>query len=247
MSETAAQRIWPGENPIGRKIRHAVDRTSSHWFTVIGVVGDVRWTALDSAPDGLIYYPYWHLAWQGMGDRILTLFVRTEMPPTAVTASIREVVRSVDPDVAIDEQGTIASILSKSVAQRRFEAFMVAAFAFVAVLLASIGVYGVVSYAVAQRKAEIGIRLALGAKQGDIAVLVLRYGMSAVLAGLVIGLAAAAMLTTVIRSLLFEVRSLDPLTFAAAPLLLALVAALACYLPARRGARTDPIAALHYE
>jgi predicted permease len=246
VSETAAQRVWPGEDPIGKKIRHMADRAGRHWFTIIGVVGDVRSTALDRAPDCLIYYPYWHLAWQGSGDKMLALHVRTAIEAKALATAIREQVRNVDPEVPIREHAMMRAV-SDSVAQRRFQAFMVAMFAAVALLLASIGIYGVVSYSVAQRRGEIGVRLVLGATRRDIASLVLRHGMRPVLAGLTAGLVAAAMLARLIGSLLFEVRPWDPITFVTAPVALALVAALACYLPARRGASADPMSALRYE
>jgi predicted permease len=248
VSETAARRIWPGENPIGKKIRHWLDRTRSHWFTVIGVVGDVHSTALDRPPDCLIYYPYWRRYYaQGTGESILVLYVRTPIEGTAVTAAIREQVRNVDTDVSISDRGALAHIVSKSVSQRRFQALMVAAFGLVALLLAGIGVYGVVSYSIAQRRKEIGVRMVLGASQRDIASLVLRHGMRPVLVGMGIGVVAAAALARLIQSLLFEVRALNPLILTAAPLALVLVAALACYGPIRRGSRTDPVVALRYD
>jgi ABC-type antimicrobial peptide transport system permease subunit len=141
----------------------------------------------------------------------------------------------------------MARIVSNSVTVRRFQAVLVAAFAFVALLLASIGIYGVVAYTVTQRRAEIGVRLALGANQRDIKSLTLRQSMKPVATGLGVGLATATILGRLIMSLLFEVRALDPLTFITAPILLLLVATLACYLPARQAARIDPIMALHYE
>jgi putative ABC transport system permease protein len=245
VTEAAARRTWPGENPIGKKIRHMLDRTGSHWFTVIGVVGDVHSTALDRPPDALVYYPYWHVySPQSAGESILALYVRTPMPSTAVAASIRDLVRSVDRDVALRDRGSMVGIVSNSVSQRRFQAFMVAGFGFVALLLAAIGVYGVVSYSIAQRQKEFGIRMALGASRRDIATLMLRYGMRPVLVGTIAGLIAAAAAARSIGSLLFGVQPLDPFVFAVAPLVLALLAALACYAPTRRGSRIEPIATL---
>ncbi|MGA7235726.1 MAG: ABC transporter permease [Bryobacteraceae bacterium] len=248
VTDAAARRIWPGENPIGKRIRHNTDRTGSHWFTVIGVVGDVHSTALDRPADSVVYYPYWQgYSPQSTGESILALYTRTPMPTEAVAASIRERVKNVDGEVALRDRGTLEGFVSNSVSPRRFQAFVVSGFGFIALLLASIGVYGVVSYSIAQRQKEFGIRMALGASQRDIASMMLRNGMRPVLAGMVLGLVAAAGTARSIESLLFEVRPLEPFVFAAAPLVLALLAALACYAPARRGSRTDPIVALRYD
>ena len=246
VTETLARRLWLGENPIGKKVRHVVDRTRSHWFTVIGVVGEVHSTALDRPPDSVIYYyPYWQTYYaQGSGENILALYVRMPMRPTTVAPTIRQQVRSIDPEVAINDRGMLARVVSNSISHRRFQALMVAAFGLVALLLSSIGVYGVVSYSMAQRQREIGVRMALGADWRDIVSLVLRHGMRPVIAGMCIGLAAAAALARVLGSLLFETRVLDPFIFTAAPLVLVVLAALASYAPARRSAGTDPTIAL---
>jgi len=245
ISETAARRIWPGEDPIGKKVRHLMDREKRHWFTVIGVVGDVHATALDTPVDTLIYYPYWQRYYsRSAGEKILVLYLRTPIEESALTATVRQRVRSVDPDVSISDRGTMARIVVNSVSQRRFQAVMVASFGLVALLLAAIGVYGVVSYSLEQRRKEIGIRIALGANQRDVASLVLRRGMQPILAGTGIGLVAAVAVAPVVQTLLFEVRALNPTILVAAPLSLVLVAALACYGPARRGSRTHPVDAL---
>jgi putative ABC transport system permease protein len=196
----------------------------------------------------VIYFPYWQkYSSRFEGDSILVLYVRTAMPAAAIKAAIRELVRKVDSTVAVNDRGTLARIVSDSVSQRRFQAILTAVFGLIALGLASIGVYGVVSYSVAQRRKEIGVRMVLGANQREVTALVLRYGMTPVLAGMAVGLVTATALGRLIGSLLFEVRPLDPFIFVSAPFLLALLAALACYLPARRGARADPMAALRYE
>jgi predicted permease len=247
VSERAVRRVWPGENPIGKKVRHWRDPTKNHWFTVIGVVGDVRSDGLVQPPDPPIYFPYWQMGWQDGGDGELDLIVRTAMEPKAIVGAIREQVWNIDRDVPVPELRTMARMVSDFAAPRRFQAVMVTAFALIALLLASIGIYGVVAYTVTQRRAEIGVRLALGANQRDIKALTLRQSMKPVAMGLGVGLALAAILGRLIASLLFEVGALDPLTFAVAPMLLSLVAALACYLPARQAAQIDPLMALRYE
>ncbi len=248
VSQTAARRLWPGKNPIGKKVRSFMDSSKDHWFTVIGVAGDVHSTALDKPADCVIYFPYWQPYFSRFkGDSILALYVRTAMPAAAIKAAIRDAVRNVDSAVAVNDRGMLARIVSDSVAQRRFQAILTAVFSLIALGLASIGVYGVVSYSVAQRRNEIGVRMVLGAKQREILSLVLRHGMMPVLVGMAAGVTAATALGRVIQSLLFEVRPLDPFIFLSAPFLLAILAALACYLPARRGARADPMVALRYE
>jgi predicted permease len=248
VSETAARRIWPGENPIGKKVHSFMDTTKDHWFTVIGVAGDVHSTALDKPADCVIYFPYWQpYTSRFTGDSILVLYVRTAMPAAALKAAIRGVVRNVDSTVAVNDRGTLARIVSDSVSPRRFQAILTAVFGLIALGLASIGVYSVVSYSVAQRQKEIGIRMVLGAEQREILSLVLRCGMTPVLAGMTAGLVAATALGRLMGSLLFEVRPLDPFIFVSALILLATLATLACYLPAHRGARADPMVALRYE
>jgi putative ABC transport system permease protein len=239
VSETAVMRVWAGSNPIGKRIRGDF-MPGNIWFRVIGVVGDVRSAGLDREPEALIYVHHFE-----SGD--MSLVVRTAMEPTAIATALRQQVWSIDPEVPVPEIRTMARIVSNSLTVRRFQAVLVAAFAFVALLLASIGIYGVVAYTVTQRRAEIGVRLALGANQRDIKSLTLRQSMKPVATGLGVGLATATILGRLIMSLLFEVRALDPLTFITAPILLLLVATLACYLPARQAARIDPIMALHYE
>jgi putative ABC transport system permease protein len=247
VSDAAARRVWPGENPIGRKIRPEYDPTKNHWFTVVGIVDDVRSDGLAQVPDPPIYLPYWQLGWQDGGDGQLALVVRTAMQPEAIVAPIREQVWKIDRDIPVPEARTMARMFSDSLAPRRFQSVTVSAFALVALLLALVGIYGVVAYTVTQRRAEIGVRLALGANQRDIKSLIVRQSMQPVAIGLGVGLAAGTVVGRLIASLLYEVRAVDPLTFAAASMLLALVASLACYIPARQAARIDPMMALHYE
>jgi predicted permease len=246
LSETAAQRVFGVEDPIGKRFRQWVDSTKDHWFTVVGVVGDARWSALDRPPDSLIYTPYWQMGWQVAGDQY-SLVLRTAMDPKAIRSAVSERVWSVDPDLPVNQQVALTQILADSVAQRRFQAVMVTIFAAVAILLAAIGIYGVVTYSAAQRRAEVGVRLALGASSGSIRSLLVRDGMKPVLAGIGLGILAGGPAARVIQSMLFEVRPLDPVVFMLAPLFLCSVALLACYLPAHRIAGVDPLIVLRYE
>ena len=245
--EKAAQRVWPGQNPIGKRVRHPYDPTKNHWFTVVGVVGDVRSDGLLGAYYPPIYFPYWQLEWQ-QGDAEMFLIVRTIIEPKAISTAIREQVWKVDRNIPVNESRTIAGILLNStVAPRRFQAVMVTMFAAIALLLASVGIYGVIAYSVAQRRIEIGVRLALGANRSNIKSMMLRQGLRSVTIGLGIGTAGATVVARLLTNLLFEVRPFDTMAFVASILLVTLLAAFACYLPARQAAATDPIMALRYD
>jgi predicted permease len=254
VSETAARSLWPGENPIGKKFRHPLD--PKNWFQVVGVVKDVREFRLDYQFLPMVYIPYWHPGLRSHPEA-LTLLARTTLGPAAIAAAIRDHVQKVDRDVAVPEVRTMSHLISNSVALRRFQTGLLAAFAGLALLLASIGIYGVVSYTVVQRRPEVGIRVTLGAQPRDIKALMLRHGIRPAMIGLVVGLAGAAGLTRFMASLgdpveysmglLFEVRPLDPFTFTIVPLILLMVAILACYLPARQAAAVDPMVVLRNE
>ncbi len=244
IGESVAARVWPGENAIGKRFaRGGTDvKDPANWWRVIGVAGDVRAKGLDREPEHIVYMPYWQ---RGASD--LSLVVRTAVHPSAVAASIRQRVWRVDPDVPVPPIRTMEKILSESVAQRKFQAILVAVFAFVAMLLASIGIYGVVAYAVAGRRAELGVRIALGATAPQLRRLIISQGMWPIAAGLGAGLPAAAAVAHLLRGFLFGVSALDPLSFSAVPLLLLAVSLLACLLPAWRAGRIDPMHALRYE
>ncbi len=245
VDERLARRYWPGEDPIGKRIRFTA--TDGPWHTVVGVVGNVKYDGLGvESPTFYFAYEGWHdIVHFMMGST--TIVVRTADDPGALAGPVREVVRSLDPNVVILRMQTVDDIISASVARPRFIMATLGIFAVVALLLGMIGVYGVVSHGVAQRTNEIGVRIALGARGGEVIGLVLRQGMPAVLIGAGIGLAAAFAATRVMAGLLYEVSPTDPWTFAAVAAVVVLVALAASYIPARRASRVDPIEALRVE
>jgi predicted permease len=244
VSEAAATRLWPGENPIGQKVRHPIDPDKTRWFQVIAVVGNVRDKALDHDPSPALYIPYWQGSCCRLHTEALTLVARTATDAKTIGRTIREQVWSVDREVAVPEVRTMERILSASVEKCRFHVAMLALFAAIALLLAVTGVFGVTTYAVSQRRRDIGIRIALGAKPRDVLAHVVGQGMKPIASGLAMGVIGAAALTQYLASLLFEVHALDPLTFAIIPLFLGATALLACYVPARQAAAIDPMKVL---
>ena len=237
INEAAARRFWPGENPIGTRMK--LGAPDSPWVTVIGVIGNVRHVALDTEPPPEVYRPY---AVNPLVSPILV--IRTTGDPEALRAALAAKVRGVSPDVSAYNVYSMEELVDRSTAERRFVMLLLGGFAAVALLLAGIGIYGTVLQAVSQRTQEIGLRMALGASPSSALFLVLADGFWLVLAGMGTGLAASLFLTQLMKQLLFGVRPLDPATFAAAPVLLAALALLACYIPARRATRIDPLAAL---
>jgi putative ABC transport system permease protein len=245
VSAKTAERNWPGQNPIGRRFQlgggdHFVADPDA-WITVIGVVGDVRST-LSKAPNLTVYIPYWQR------DRAnFSLVVRTAMDPLAIAPALRSAIHGLDRELVVPRPVTLEDVVDASVRQRRFQMALVLAFATAALLLAAIGVYGVVSQSVTQRTKEIGIRLALGAQRGQLWITVARHGLTPVLAGLAVGIAVALAATRSIGGLLFGVPSTDPATYAAVIAVLLLAGLLACWIPARRATRLDPLEALRQE
>ena len=240
VSAITAERLWPGQSPIGKRFREGGDQ--SPLLEVLGIVGDIRGISLNRGPSLTVYLPYWQRFFNQA-----SLVVKTTADPLAAASAIRAVIRQVDPELPLQTFQTMDDIVTESVAQRRFQMNLVLLFAVAALLLASLGIHGVVSYSVTQRTNEMGIRMALGATQGDIRGMVLGQGLAPVAIGLAIGALASLGLDRVLGSLIFGVSAHDPLTFASVALVLALVAALASYLPARRATRVDPLTALRYE
>ncbi len=209
---------------------------------IIGIVGEVKHTQLDQAAEPMSYWPIAQLPYSFM-----TFTLRTRGDATGVAAAVRNVIQTLDPQQSVGEVRTLDSLVGNSIARQRFNALLLAVFAGVALLLSAIGIYGVMTYSVTQRTHELGVRVALGASARDVLKLVLGRGMKLVLAGVGIGLLGALALTRLLKTLLFGVSATDPLTFAVIALSLALVALLACYLPARRATKVDPMVALRYE
>jgi predicted permease len=243
INEAMAKRFWPGEDPVGKRISTAVSTgQQTVWQTIVGVVGNVRHLGLDIEPRPEIYYHTNTVPPFGP-----VVVIRTTSDPERVISIARAKVRELDRDVPISNVNTMEQLVAQSVAQRRFGMFLLGAFAMLALLLAAIGIYGVVSYSVTQRTQEIGVRMALGANSTDVLKMVLRSGMSLALIGVALGLAGAFGLTRLMTRLLFEVTPTDVTTFVFVSLGLIAVAFLACYLPARRAMKVDPLEALRYE
>jgi putative ABC transport system permease protein len=242
------RKYWPAEGALGKrfKIGDVGDPEIRPWITIVGVVGDVRQMGLDAPVRAEMYLPHSQVAdqpWFAPRD----LAVRTAVPPMRLVPAIKGAIRAADPEQAIANIRTFDAILDEEVVERRLGAALVAAFAALAVLLASLGVYGVLSYFVAQHTPEIGVRLALGATSSDILRLVLGKGMALALGGVGLGVIGALALTRVVSSLLYGVGAADPATFAAAATVLIAVAFAACSLPARRAMRVDPTVAIRSE
>jgi putative ABC transport system permease protein len=241
INNTFAQKYFPGSNPIGQKITIDMKDTNVP-SEIIGIVGDLHGADLSAAPWPTVYWPYPELTYSGM-----TIILRTESDPLALAPSAREVVQSLDKDEPISQVATMDQLISDSVARSRFSTYLLAVFAALAMALACIGIYGVMAYATAQRRNEIGIRMALGAQRRDVLRLILGQGAKLALLGAVIGVAGGLALTRLLKSQLYGISASDPFTFVIVTILLVGVALAACYIPARRAMRVDPMVALRYE
>jgi putative ABC transport system permease protein len=244
INETMAREYWADEDPIGKRFKLGLP--SAPWVTIVGVVADVRQMGMDAPVKAEMYFPYRQItshSWYAPRD----LVIRTTGDPMKLASAVRQEIRAVDAEQPVSNIATMEELLTEETGSRRLGMILLSAYAGLALLLASLGIYGVLSYFVAQQTPEIGVRMALGARPGDILALVLRKGMTMTLLGIGGGLFGALALTRLMASLLFGVSATDPLTFAAIALLLAAVALLACYLPARRATRVDPMMALRDE
>jgi putative ABC transport system permease protein len=242
VNEALARKEFPGENPVGRQIR--IEKEAAH--TIIGVVGSVRQAGLDQPPLPEIYFPYVQTgAEDWLGNAVLV--VRTAQSPEAVTSAVRQSVASVDRGLSLFDIETMDEVITKSLAARRLNLWLLGIFAGIALILSAAGLYGVISYLVAQRTREIGVRIALGAQTRDVIGLVMDQGARLTAVGIALGLLGALAFTRVLESLLYGVSARDPLTYAGIAALLAAVALLATWIPARRAARVDPMLAIRNE
>jgi putative ABC transport system permease protein len=251
VSQALAQRFWPGRSALGKRVAEGLGKGNA-WHTVVGVVGNVRDDGLDNKPTESIYYPMLRTLDTDDTDVEGTpssfyLIVRGRVDPTALAAPVRGAIRSLDPNLPVARLRPMTEIVESSMARTSFTMLLLAIAATVALLLGSVGIYGVIAYIVSQRTREIGVRMALGAKRQDVEKMVLRQGLTLAITGVALGLASSLVLTRLMRALLFEVSPLDPATFTSVPLLLALVALLASWLPARKAASIDPLEAIRYE
>jgi putative ABC transport system permease protein len=241
INESFAREHFPNEDPLGKRV--TIDmRDDNQPCEIIGVVGDSKHMNLDAEIKPMSYWPHPELAYSGM-----TFVIRTRGDAEAITSAARNVIRSLDPEQPVADVRPMERLIGTSVARARFNTLLLTIFATVALLLAGVGIYGVMSYSVAQRTNEIGVRMALGAGATDVLRLVVRRGMTLALVGVAMGVAASFALTWMMKTLLFNVSAIDPLTFAGIPLLLVFVALLACLIPARRAAKVDPMVALRRE
>jgi len=242
INDTMARRFWPGEDPVGKRFKYGDPESNGPWLTIVGVVGDMRRTGFDLAERSETFLP---ISQNPMGS--VTLVVRAASDQTNLAAAVRDAVWAVDRDQPVFDIKPMESLLGDMTSQRRLNMLLLGIFAASALVLAAVGIYGVISYGVTQRTHEIGIRMALGAAKRNVLSLIVRQGMLLALAGLAAGSIASILLTRLMSSLLYGVSATDPFTFGSVPLLLTAVAFLACYLPARRATRVDPMAALRHE
>ena len=240
ISISAAKQAWPGENPIGKRFRFGPP--TEPMIQVVGLVNDVRGTSLDLNPSLTVYRPYWQEPFPG-----ISLTLKTGSEPIAMFSSIRRILRDMDAELPIPQFRTMDDIVNGSVAQRRFQMNLILLFAVAAIILASLGIYGVTSFAVVQRTKEIGIRIALGASRRSVLYTTLQYALGLVGFGLLIGIPLALVATSVLRASLFGVSPYDSMTLSGTCFLITTVTLLAAYIPARRASRTDPMSALRFE
>jgi putative ABC transport system permease protein len=241
INETFARRYFPGEDPLSHRIT-LNNPQQGPWAQIVGIVGDVRHDGMGAEP-----YPQMYSATSQSPPRGATLVMKTEADPSSLISAVRSEIRNIDAGLPLYNIRPMEQLTRESMARPRFNTFLIALFAALALLLASVGIYGVMSYSVTQRTHEIGVRMALGAASTDITRMIVWHGLKVSLAGVTVGLGASFALTWLMKSLLYGVSATDPLTFAAIAALLTLVAMVACYIPARRATRVDPMIALRYE
>jgi predicted permease len=243
INEEFARRWLPGEDPIGKRLRLGDAKSEEPWATIVGVVRDFRHYRLPEPMGPAVYLPYASTPLLSQ-----TLVIRTSLPdPMVLVPSVRAAIRELDPSVAAYDIQTMDEVVSRSLWRQRFQGEVLGAFALLALVLTAVGIYGVISYAVAQRTRELGVRIALGATRREVLGLILGHGTRLALAGVAIGVVAALGLARVVASLLHGVGPTDPVTFVAVSVTLAVVAVAACYVPARRATGVDPLVAMRAE
>jgi putative ABC transport system permease protein len=240
VSETLARRTFPGEDPIGKRV--SVAAGSGINAEIVGIVRDVKTNSLDDETNSQIYVPHTQLP-----AGLMTFVVRTALEPSSMANSIAGVIRTIDPELPLGDVRTMEEVVDRTLSRPRTLSVLLTAFALIALVLAGVGVYGVMAYSVSQRTREIGVRMALGATAGSVFAMVLNHALRLVLIGVVAGMLVAGMLTNVLRTLLYQTEPLDPVTFISTAIVLTLVAAFASYVPARRGTRIAPTEALRSE
>jgi putative ABC transport system permease protein len=243
INQTMADELWARQNPIGKRIKFpGSDKNPQPWRTIVGVLNDVSQYSLDQKAPMQIYLPH-----EQFPTYFNTIVVKTTDKPEQMTAAVRSAILSVDSEQAVFNVATLQELQANSIMLRSFFMLLLITFASLALALALVGIYGVMSYAVTQRTQEIGIRMALGAGAGDVLRLILRSGLTLTAVGVLVGLAGAFALTRLLAALLFGVRPTDVLTFTSMSLAVIAAALLACYIPARRATKVDPLVALRYE
>jgi predicted permease len=253
VNETLAKRYWPGEDPVGRRIAWGLESNHQPWMRVVGVIGDIKQAGLAAPTEPETWQPWLQMPDQILGSTIIGVFrsmklmVRAQVPPTTLVPAIRQEVRALDPALPVTGVQTLEEIVGASASSQRFNAALLGGFAGVALLLAAVGVGGVLAISVSRRTQEIGIRLALGADAVSVIRMVTRQGMTLVAAGLAIGLPLAFAAARLLRALLFETAPYDAVAFAAAAAALVVVAFLACAVPAIRASRVSPVTALRID
>ena len=246
INETMAEKYFSGKDPIGSRIQTGDPDPTAPWETIVGVVGDVKYSGLDSGPGPTLYVPYNEKGWV-MWSQEMYLAVRSSGNATDLVPAIRAQLAGMDSAIPLAQIRTMEELLDESLVQQRFRTWLISGFAALALLLSAIGLYALISYSVSQRTREIGVRVALGAQRSNVLGMVLREGMQLLVFGLLLGLVGAFSVTRIIRSLLYSTSSTDALSFIVTSLTLIAVALLACYIPARRATKVDPMVALRYE
>jgi putative ABC transport system permease protein len=242
INQAAARKFFPNEDALGKHIKQAWPESPGPWREIVGVVGDVRQNGLDADQLAEIYLPHTQETWNSM-----TIVIRTFVPPASMLPAARAAIQEIDKELPISAVHTMDEYLAQSLGQRNFTMMLLGIFAGMALLLAGVGIYGVIAYSLSQRIQEIGIRMALGARRADVVRLMVGEGMATAAVGILLGLAAAFLLTRLTASLLYGVGAYDPLSFGLVCVVIVTVAMVASFVPAYRATRVDPLAALRQE